>query len=286
MWIHTKEWEESWGEEKYTDTDKRWFGPVTTAFPANVIWEISGEEDKLGGMTIKKLTRSRAFAKSKPPPGILAWENRIGGVKREKVFRLKSFYTTPRDQATWMKLIHRNLFVASRDPTAQDQTCKARGCTVDESMLHLATCGIIRHGFWSKLEGLLDRLDIPRGTGRRFWIVGERNDGKYADIEGAGIIFLAWRCLYASTVQARIENKELNLKHAYARVVQMIISRLKAEGQKWFRWRTKITNIRENKAKTFPKRYQKRKLLTTDKEAQYTLNPVLYREFGRIANDL
>ena len=56
---------------------------------------------------------------------------------------------------------------------------------------------------------------------------GERSDGKYIDVEGAGILFLAWRCLYAETVRARANNESLKLKHAYARVVLMSISRLK-----------------------------------------------------------
>ena len=69
-----------------------------------------------------------------------------------------------------------------------------------------------------------------------FWIFGKKDGDRYADTEAAGVLFLAWRCLYAETVHARKEDKELNFKHAYARLILMIISRLKAQGQKWYRW--------------------------------------------------
>ena len=135
------------------------------------------------------------------------------------MWRIRSFFTTPRDQATWLKLLHRNLYVANKDPSLADSTCCANGCHTNESMLHLAVCGVIKAEFWDRVATLLDKLNIPRGTGPRFWITGRRTDGKYIDVEGAGILFLAWRCLYAETVRARINNEHLKLKHAYARVV-------------------------------------------------------------------
>ena len=66
-----------------------------------------------------------------------------------------------------------------------------------------------------------------------------------ADKVAAGVIFLAWRCLYTETVKAQIDDRRLRPKQIYARLVVMIISRLKAEGQKWYRWYSKTRGIYE-----------------------------------------
>ena len=65
----------------------------------------------------------------------------------------------------------------------------------------------------------------------------------------------------------------------YARTVLMIISRLKAQGQKWYRWYSKTRGISRNKVKQFPKRYRKRKLLTTEADASYKINSTLLAEY-------
>ena len=162
----------------------------------------------------------------------------------------------------------------------------SRYSETDESMLHLAElCGIIKVEFWDRLAGLLDKLGIPRGTGPRFWITGERSDGKYIDVEGAGILFLAWRCLYAEAVRARTNSEHLKLKHAYARVVLMSISRLKAQGQKWYRWYSRTRGISEHKVKEFPKRYRKRRLMTTTATADYEISDVLLQEYDSVKQD-
>ena len=120
---------------------------------------------------------------------------------------------------------------------------------------------------------------------KRFWITGERSDGKYIDVEGAGILFLAWRCLYAETVRARTNDEQLKLKHAYARVILMSISRLKAQGQKWYRWYSRTRGISEHKLKPFPRRYRKRRLMTTTATAEYEISDILLREYDSVKQD-
>ena len=212
-------------------------------------------------------------------------QRRIGRVKWKKVWKIRSFFTTPRDQATWLKLLHRNLYVANRDPSLANSTCSAAGCREDESMLHLVKCPVINAEFWDRVALILDKLGIPRGTGPQFWIAGKRTDGKYIDKEGAGILFLAWRCLYAETVRARLSGEQLKLKHAYARTILMTISRLKAQGQKWHRWYSRIRGISTLKVKKFPKRYRKRRLMTTTASAEYKINDILLREYNRVKGD-
>ena len=123
------------------------------------------------------------------------------------------------------------------------------------------------------------RLGIPHGTGARFWVAGRISKDEYVDKEGAGVLFLAWRCLYADVVQARINDRSLRLRHTYARLILMTISRLKANGQKWYQWYSRIRKIRQQRTKYFPKRFRTRKLVRTERDASYTINPILYKEF-------
>ena len=144
---------------------------------------------------------------------------------------------------------------------------------------------MIKAEFWDRIATLFGKLGIPGGSGPRFWITGERADGKYVDVEGAGILFLAWRCLYAETVRARTNNESLKLKHAYARVVLMSISRFKAQGQKWYRWYSRTRGISEPKVKKFQRRYRKRRLMKTTSTAEYEVSDVLLREYDSVKRD-
>ena len=76
------------------------------------------------------------------------------------------------------------------------------------------------------------------------------------------------------------------MKSTYARLVGMIISRLKANGYRWKRWYSKIQHmINPKDRKVFPKKYRKRKLIVTQIDAEYIINPELFAEFARIKND-
>ena len=94
----------TWGSTE----DFRWAGPHTTAFPCDVIWKLGSEEMRFAEMTVKKMTQLRNFARMKASPAPKAWRRRLG-TSVGGMFRIKCFYTTPRDEVTWMKVWHRNL---------------------------------------------------------------------------------------------------------------------------------------------------------------------------------
>ena len=73
-----------------------------------------------------------------------------------------------------------------------------------------------------------------------------------------GVVFLAWRCLYAEVVDARIHNRKLQLHKTLLRTMRMLISRLLANGHKWHKWYSTTRYHRPTRVKKFPKRYQKR----------------------------
>ena len=93
-------------------------------------------------------------------------------------------------------------------------------------MAHLAECDIIKNGYWDRIARLMRMLGMRVGTGSEWTILGKIARGKYADREEAGVLFIAWRWLYAEVVRARIEDKRLNLKKAYAHTIRLIISRV------------------------------------------------------------
>ena len=220
----------------------------------------------------------------KPPPAEQAWRDKIG-IFSVNVWRIKSFFVTPRDQITWLKLHHRNLWVANRDPSLTDQTCHAHGCQQLESQRHLAICPVIKRDFWDPVLTLMQKLDMHISQQERFLLLGLKTATKIVDEEEAGILFLSWRCLYAEVVASRIDDRDLNLKHAYARLVGLIISRLKASGQKWYRWYSRTRGHQTKTVKQFPQKFRKRKLITTTATASYTINKDLYKEFDRIRRD-
>ena len=127
------------------------------------------------------------------------------------------------------------------------------------------------------------KLDMHTSQQEQFILLGLKTPTKIVDEEEAGILFLSWRCLYAEVVAARLDDRDLNLKHAYARLIGLIISRLKASGRKWYRWYSRTRG--HKKVKQFPQRYRKRKLITTTATASYAINKELYKEFDRIKRD-
>ena len=64
---------------------------------------------RLDRLSIKTRTALLAARKMKPPSAEKAWEERLGfEIDWNKVWRIKSFHASPRDQFTWLRLMHRN----------------------------------------------------------------------------------------------------------------------------------------------------------------------------------
>ena len=111
------------------------------------------------------------------------------------------------------------------------------------------------------------RMGFPDFTHKSaFLAVGRLTDVKTVDKNQAGILFLAWRCLYAELVRGRVDNVTPDLNIAYTRVISMNISRLKAYGERWLRWARKNKNT-GNKS-YIPERHQNKKSTSTRRRRQ------------------
>ena len=109
--------------------EDRIIGQREFIFPHMKGWTIDGEKVRMNGLHIKQLTWTQTQRRVLPPPAETTWQQRYPArtIPWAKVWRITCFYCTPRDQITWLKLHHRNLYVANRDPSIQDQGCKT-GC--------------------------------------------------------------------------------------------------------------------------------------------------------------
>ena len=188
-----------------------------------------------GEAGISLITRALAKARMKPPLAETTWTGRLGRTNFAKVWGIRADYVTSRDQVTWLKIQHRNLRVAASGGF-QDTKCSARGCRAEENQEHLVLCPEIQRDFWVRVAILMNHLDMSVSNTSKTWLLGIKADGSQVSREEAAIIFWAWRCLYAEVVGARIDNRCLNPSKAYANLVRMAYTRVKAYGAKWYRW--------------------------------------------------
>ena len=175
-------------------------------------------------------------------------------------------YASARDQFAWYKLRHRNLYVANRDTRIPDPTCLC--CRLrPESMLHLAECTEIKDSFWEEIYGLMAKLGLKYERTSVFRVLGIMSGNETVDKEGAGLLALAWRCMYAEIVRARVEDTEPLLEKALKRTVSMMIGRVKAYGEKWRRWHLRNRNTTRNNI--IPLRHRNYKMIEVEQDGTY-----------------
>ena len=286
---------------QYTLRDIAWWSPaegdirvrgaVIDTFPLIEGWTIDGEAVRLDRLSIKQRTAALALRKMIPPACESAWQIRLPNVAIPwtKVWKIKSFYATPRDQFTWLRLMHRNLYTVGHRTDIDDNSCRA--CTVPENQLHLGTCDIICEEFWTPLLTLMDDLGFPTPVETErasFVLLGVYQEaGKDPTVVGpeqSGLMFIAWRCLYAEVVRSRVDERPLDLTAAYKRTMQVTITRLKAYGEKWKMWSQK--NRHTSLKSAIPLDKQERKVIAQDILGDYTINPRFLAEFDRARQEI
>ena len=86
-----------------------------------------------GEYGIKTITREMAKSKMKPPACEAVWEVKLGQrIRFDKVWKIKADYVSPRDQIAWLKIQHRNLWVAASGGMHGSTKCSAAGCNEEE----------------------------------------------------------------------------------------------------------------------------------------------------------
>ena len=133
--------------------------------------------------------------------------------------------------------------------------------------------------FWDEILATMRATGIPCDRTNAFIILGIRANDQPVSPEGAGMLAIAWRCLYAEVTASRVEERGLDLNKALRRTLAMVISRVKAYGEKWNLWyrKTRLTS-RHRKVAV---RYQNYKLIKLTDEADYEVSQELTRAFDQ-----
>ena len=269
-------------EEGRRAEDTRLRGPKATTFPATRGWKVDAESVELDDLTIKLITYLFTQRIFKPPTNTQNnWTLRLDGIliPWSLVWGIKSFYATPRDQVTWLKLMHRNIYLAPHKDDPNDTACPF--CGQHQNQLHLTKCSKIRQKYWDPIITLMTKMGLPGFTHRSaFLAVGRLSDTQVVGKNHSGILFLAWRCLYAELVRGRVENVTPDLKTAYKRVIMMNISRLQYYGEKWLRWARKNTHTGNNSC--IPERHRHKQVLEQYAHGEYEINQIFYDEYARL----
>jgi hypothetical protein len=203
---------------------------------------------------------------------------RLDREMHNKIWRTKSYFTTPRDRITWLKLKHRNLYTVKHDTNVSNKQCTA--CDEQENQLHLCECDVIWEEYWKPIVKVLTDCEMPEPEDRgAFLALGIVSTHEVMSGEKSGIVDIAWRVIYADIQRVRQEGGLLNLARARQRVWSMVDSRLKAYGEKWKKW---SRSRHHTSLQSFiPEKHQSKFLLTTDPRGEYTIDPIVLREIDR-----
>ena len=182
-------------------------------------------------MTIKQMTRKTGGLRDAPPNCQRAWNKRLRTkIPWKLVWRaVSTYFTTHRDELTWIKLTHRALATANRfDPGAMCLCCRA----VPESMLHLCECDQLHTQYWDFFFNFIHHMGFNTPRNKAAFLATRRyTNTSVAPEEVIGIFSIAWRCLYAEITKTRLENHIFSLKNAKRRAVCLLHSRLTAYGK-------------------------------------------------------
>ena len=158
---------------------------------------------------------------------------------------------------------------------------KCRCCGSNISILHLVSCPVICTDFWDEILQLLEDLGLePPQDLQTFLLLGKMDTNKAINEAQATIIILAWRCLYAAYVHAKVENIDIDLSQALKRTIYLIISRLKAYGHKWAKWCNK--NEGTQNPSTIPLRHRRSALINQEADGSFEINSTISSLYNTI----
>ena len=276
------------------EEDWRLCGALNTSFPASARWittdktlNCTGRDSQgrkvnsisLYQLTVHTMTQMKQMKKIKPPDSTAAaWQAKEPRMKIpiKKTWKIECKYCTPKDQLTWLKVQHKNLYLQ------REEHCLACG-QANERVYHLCMCSVLRTEFWSHFLELCRRRGVAIASNDEIGMMlatGRINDEQVLDDEASGIIFIAWRVLYAEIIHSRIEETRPSWKRAAKRGIGLLINRMTARGEYWRKWYKKIRNT--SKAQPFPRDHQKHTLISIDDSAHYTITPELQHIYDSI----
>ena len=147
-----------------------------------LLYDLMRSQDGDAGISL--ITRAMAKERMKPPLAETTWAGRLGRTNFAKVWGIKTDYVPPRDQVTWLKIQHRNLWAAASGGL-QDTKCRVRGCRADENQEHLVLCPGIQRDFWVSVAILMSHLNMDVGNSNKKWLLSINADGSHVSRRGS-----------------------------------------------------------------------------------------------------
>ena len=164
------------------------------------------------------------------------------------------------------------MFTTGHCTDGRDTGCRA--CGEKENQIHLLECPIIRQEFWQEIIALLGELGMEAPTDVvRFLALGQINDVDVMPKELNGVMFIAWRCIYAEIQRSREDDKPLDTGKALSRTMSMIYSRLKAYTYKWTRWLH--TGIYTRKVRVIPHRHRDKIVVAVGDDDSFVIHQAI-----------
>ena len=195
--------------------------PNSTAmcFPSD-----DAERGELPRMSIrainKELTAARLADQPNTSPSCIAgWAERVNNcrpVAWTKIFKsIRTVFTNDDDEKTWLKLLHRNLYVRRGDSSLTEQQQVCRVCEgFRERMTHLWQCPKIKP-FWKELFAFTRASGTPAPQSMEIAIIfglwehnGPIEDQKLGPTYCLALLRLGWRKMYAAFCKVSLEQKK------------------------------------------------------------------------------
>jgi len=268
--------DDSWEYNKVARWGAAVRGSLEGTFPRSDGWLLGKEETTIEGLTVKAYTNALQRKRFVRAASEKVWALKLGfditRAEHNMVWRMKSFFATPRDAMTWLKLQHRNLYTVLHDVSIADTSCRA--CNSGENQLHLCECDVIMRRFWEPVIEVLESegMDRPRDPAV-FIAIGLIDRGNVISNELCGVMFIAWRVLYAEIQRSRMEAVRLDLAKASRRLWRMVHGRLDAYGKRWLDWSRSRTHT--SRIHAIPGKYQSRAFIETQPYGEYEISPLI-----------
>ena len=264
--------------------DRRVCGPASQVFPRPDGWLLDDQKVSLDKLNIRKITHALTMRRFVKPACEPAWEMRLtprphpqgapNGLPWPQIWKMKSFFATPRDKMAGLKLQHRNLYLPDQCLACDEDVTQGK-------MLHYCECAILRVEYWDEVLRLFNELGMPTPADKTAFIAtGAISATQAIGPNFAGLWFIAHRALYAAMMHSHLENVTLDLEKAHKRTIAMTIGRLRAYAARWREWVE--TSIHQDKPNTISAKHRSKALVNQEAFGDYSIAEPLLAEAKRL----
>ena len=221
-------------------------GVTNSIYPQNYGWSTKfskkDEFNSLSDFTIKKLTSDQTLFKSKEPNCVRNWPKYLDPsveINFNKLFKSVSTpFTNPMDEKTWLiGIVHRDLFVRSKDknaPCSNCRLCGARKESIDHLVIH---CKII-----NKVKRLVRSMLVALGLDKSLlktcpsyikpWLTTSHIDTydgeKELSVSKRALLRIMWRVIYRHLTRVATDKKPFISKNVTRDIFRLFMSRIMA----------------------------------------------------------